>query len=183
MTLKQVGIAVGAVIILAAAGYGIYKGNINALTDQQQIELAFNKLLANSPSTVKILGAVDITKISNEKLKGSDLGQTAIYADGSFTIKIDVEDVKRCYDRLEPVLAHEIFHVWQATVKSTPEQFIEMVNREKATTDWSHRTFEIEAVAWENVIRKELLEANPKEFSGMPETRELTNARYKALKN
>jgi hypothetical protein len=173
-----------AVILVVLVGFLIYKANKKSLTDAQKIELAYNNLLAKSPSVVELMKSIQVpaNQIISENLKGVDLGQTTIYGDGSFTVKVDCNYVFRCMDRLEPVIAHELFHVYQGKIKQTPAEFIERVNLEKSKFDWYHRPVELEAIAWENKIRVELRHNDPKGFSTMPETREITNKRFALLK-
>lgn len=178
-------LTVGAIGVVATlVGYGIYRANKNAKSDQELIDRAIVNLLTDSPiarAATKDL-AIPSTQITPMTLSGGDLAQTAVNADGSWHISIDVGDVQRCMDRLEPVIAHELYHVLQATKMGTPEEFITRVNTEKAVKDWEHRSFEIEAMAWEDKVRVDLRSRHPEAYRTMPASRATTNQRYKSLK-
>ena len=164
--------------VLALVSYGIFVSNQHALTDAQKLDRALIQLLKDSPSTLELwkhLGA-PTSVIQAVDLHGADLGTTTVFEDGTFQIRVDVEAIRLKHDRLEPVLAHEIYHAWDAQKKG-PGSFIATVLAEKPNIAWWNRSFEKPAVAWENKVRAELKQLNPPEYATMPATRELANAR------
>lgn len=115
--------------------------------------------------------------ITNDTLPGEVLAQTSINEDAS-TIIVDVDKVTLKKDRLEPVIAHEIFHVWEAYyIYGGIDKFTVLVNSEKETSIWENRSYEKTAIARENALRKYLKDSFSKEYRSMPITRELQNRR------
>lgn len=105
--------------------------------------------------------------------------RTWIHLENEPSIILDLQAIASYGDWPEPVLAHEIGHVYDAYYTYGVARFIEIVNAE-LQLPWHLRTVEKSAIAREDAIRAELRKDHPKLYSGMPRTRKAQN-RYPSI--
>jgi hypothetical protein len=132
-----------------------------------------------------------VLTINNGKLAGYTFGQTTIYfQEGKphCDIVIDVAKTEAAGDEVEPLLAHELKHVWDALffydkvdINSSVSKFLAIVDRDKKIIHNS-REVELSAIAVEDVARRELLHSGATQFNGMPGSRALADIRFSARK-
>ena len=110
-------------------------------------------------------------------MPGEILAQTTIN-EGNATIIVDVSKVNKTHDRLEPVIGHELYHIWEAYfVYGGVENFSDIVAKEKPISVWQNRSYEKSTIQRENNLRKSLKTSYPNEFNTMSLTRELQNSK------
>ena len=129
--------------------------------------------------------------INSGKLPGYVFGQTTIYfQEGKphCDIIIDVDKTAAVGDKIEPLLAHELKHVWDALflydktdINSSVTKFLAIVDRDKKTIHNS-REVELSAISVEDTVRKELLHSGATAFNDMPGSRALADIRFSARK-
>lgn len=167
---------IGAGILLL--GTGIYYSNKSFVPYKKQVEIAETTLISRSPDiAIKLneVGRHTTITLTAKDLPGDILAQTRITT-GSAEITVDVRKVKLRRDRLEPVIGHEIYHVWEAYyVYGGVDSFCTIVNTEKPTKNWWDRSYEKTAIVRENSLRQYLKEHYYKDYVSMSSTRELQN--------
>lgn len=104
-------------------------------------------------------------------LTGATEGSTWV-SESEAVITIDVSRVGQAWDRLEPVLAHEIIHINDARYKFGMEKFISLVAAEK-DLPWDQRTVEKSAIEQEDFVRRALLATG--RYKGMAPSRREQN--------
>lgn len=119
--------------------------------------------------------------IKNATLPGDIEATTTISDYSDPVIEVDVFKVLQKHDRLEPVIGHEIFHVYSAYYLYGVQEFQQIVARE-ANLPWEERTVEKSAIEQEDIIRTQLIMHNPSRYKGMPLTRKDQNRRANACK-
>lgn len=126
--------------------------------------------------------------IRNGKLTNPILGQTTVNLneEGKIVcvITMDVEKAEAAGDKVEPLLGHELKHVWDALfLYDTKDpyvsaaKFIEAANVGKKNL-YKDREVESSAIGVENTIRKELILSEDPEFSNLPKTRDAADMMY-----
>lgn len=163
------------------------------LTNAQQLGVDCSPTMANIYKEVKALqleGKLDL-KIAAGPLPSPILGQTSVRLGGDgdgnkiiCSIVIDVDKATLAGDMVEPLLGHELKHVWDALFlydKTSPytsaAKFIEAANDGKKIL-YHSREVESSAIGIENNIRKELLLSGNKFFDNLPKTREDADVVY-----
>jgi hypothetical protein len=172
-TTKQILIVLGVIVLGAAIYYGIKHPG---LTPEQKLEQAQTNLFNDAPR-VKTL-YTSLMKdyqiiIKPEQLTGDTEGRTVI-TETSATVSIDVNKVAKKHDRLEPVLAHELFHISDAKLVYGFDKFFALVEADKSK-NWWDREVEISAYNQEDDLRKELIKTG--KYGGMASTRKQQNNR------
>lgn len=167
-------IALGVIVLGAAIYYGIKHPG---LTPEQKLEQAQTNLFNDAPR-VKTL-YTSLMKdyqiiIKPEQLDGDAEGRTVI-TKSSATVSIDTNKVAKKHDRLEPVLAHELFHISDARFVYGFDKFFTLVEEDK-TKSWWNKTVEISAYGQEDGLRKELIKTG--KYGGMAPSRQLQNIRH-----
>jgi hypothetical protein len=166
-----------ALIGIAAAliGYGMFYSSRHSISDKTKVQTALENLLKESPENNSIYNVVSAKFTIQDGVidKQGDLAHTEVKSNGSITITVDVNEVSKYHDRLEPVIAHELLHAYDALTLGI-DKFIEIANSEKSK-DWKERSLEIHAIAWENTTRQYLIAHYPKEYRSMRPTRQLQN--------
>lgn len=129
---------------------------------------------------------LDLT-IKDDDLGGNTLGQTSITVTDNkvvCVIIIDSGKATKSGDKIEPLLGHELKHVWDALFmydKKNPivsaENFIATVYRDKEMVHNS-REVELSAIAYEDKVRLELLKSGNTAFNGMPNSRAMADIRF-----
>jgi hypothetical protein len=188
-----------AVICVMALVTKFYKQNLPkvdstiTLAHAQQVGVDCSPTMAKIYKEVKALqldGKLDL-KISSGPLPNPILGQTSICLGGESesnkivcSIIIDVEKATLAGDMIEPLLGHELKHVWDAlflfdntSSYISTAKFIETANDNKKILHHS-REVESSAINVENSIRKELLLSGNKIFDNLPKTREAADIVY-----
>ena len=112
---------------------------------------------------------VPVEYVVKNSLPGATLATTTVRYDG-VTITVDLLEVRKRNERLEPVLAHELYHAWDAYRGLGFENFVAQVELDKEKP-WKDRMVEIRAVAAENAVRQHLLDRYPEKYRGMAPTR------------
>lgn len=135
-------------------------------------------------STLQRENKLDIT-IKDGDLSGNVLGQTSINIENDkiiCNIIIDVDKARLAGDRVEPLLAHELKHVWDALFlydkkdpKVSTSIFITTVERDKQISH-NNREVELSAIATEDKVRAELSKVSG--FFGMPTTRAMADIKF-----
>ena len=163
-----------------------------ALKEAEINGIRYSSIMANIRRDIQKLqddGTLTLT-IRPGKLTNPILGQTSVIinnAEGKIecTVVMDIEDAVRAGDRVEPLLGHELKHVWDALFlydKTDPytsaAKFIETANRQKGNTLYKEREVESSAIGIENSIRKELKATKNPIFSSLPESREAADVMY-----
>ncbi|MCI4435960.1 MAG: hypothetical protein JHC33_04015 [Ignisphaera sp.] len=128
-----------------------------------------------------------ILTIKDGDLHGNTLGQTSInIVDNKIicNITIDTDKAKLAGDLVEPLLGHELKHVWDALFlydKKNPvastEAFIATVYRDKEIVH-NNREVELSAIAAEDKIRSEFIESGNTVFNGMPTSRAMADIKF-----
>ena len=174
-TVKAILIAAAVILI----GVGIYYGNKHAVPNEVKVQRALANLVSESPTNKDYYDAL-VKKgfVIHDGIidKDKDLAHTDVRSDGSVTITVDANEVLKFRDRLEPIIAHELQHAYDALVTYGVDKFIEIANSEK-NLPWEKRTLEKSAIEWENLTRQYLLATYKKEYSGMASTRQFQNRR------
>lgn len=148
-------------------------------TPDEKLQETLNFLLEKVPAVaIKYRDITRPIQISNGSLAGDTEATTYINnnAEDVIPIKVDVYKVLRKRDFLAPVLAHEIFHAYDATCKFGVDEFIFLANHERQQP-WDKRTVEISAIEQEDTVRRYLLKEFENLFAGMATSRELQNIR------
>jgi hypothetical protein len=124
--------------------------------------------------------------IKDGDLPGNTLGQTSISLTTDkiiCNIIIDTDKARLAGDRIEPLLGHELKHVWDALFlydKKNPitstELFLAIVDRDKQIVH-NNREVELSAITTEDKIRTELLKSGPA-FDGMPPNRAMADIKF-----
>lgn len=172
------------IISIILIGIGIYYGNKNIISDEKKIENAFNNLLDKSPDNRKIFEEITKNNITIEfkpgNLQNDDLGKTIIFdnnnSNGHASVTIDLNRVFEKRDRLEPIIAHELKHIYDAYFIFGFKRFNELVLNEK-DVNWWNRTLEKSAISFEDQTRQFLKTNYQNEFKGMSHKREFQNKR------
>lgn len=141
-------------------------------TKEQQIQSALENLLQLSPADNAKLKAIPVPiswKIGD--LKGTTLAQTAIFHD-RVEITFDWNEISLKHERLEPIIAHELDHAYDAYIIFGVDRFITIVGEEKALP-WRDRTLEKSALKQEAETRQFLLKSYPEKFKGMKSERSI----------
>ena len=115
------------------------------------------------------------------------LGQTSITINetGKIEAKIvlDVDDALLAGDQVEPLLGHELKHVWDALFLydknpyASVGKFIETANEQKRTL-YRDREVESSAINTEDLIRKELINSKSPNFALLPNSRSQADVLY-----
>lgn len=132
----------------------------------QQLQAAMDNLWSKSPEDNRKLHAIPVPitwKLGN--LKGTTLAATTVRYD-SIEIVFDWQEIQSKHEALEPIIAHEVAHAYDAFNKYGIDEFINIVNSEKSLA-WSDRTVEKSAIEQENQTRRYLIQTYPKEFKNM----------------
>jgi hypothetical protein len=138
----------------------------NLKTDNPMVAAWWQAITVNKGLTCKVVKA---------SLEGDVEARTHISETEDPWIEVDVfKVVTQKRDRLEPVLGHEIGHVYDAYFVYGVADFQAIVARE-AQLPWDQRTVEKSAIAREDLIRQQLLRDHPEEYKHMPATRERQN--------
>jgi len=124
-----------------------------------------------------------------DNLEGSTLGRTSIKVsllDNEPIVEarvwVDVDKIRNHQDHLEPLIAHEIFHIWDACYQYDSQlifsaaKFMELVELARHQ-EWADRPHEKKAVSFENQVRAELI-SKYSEFKHTARTREQASQRY-----
>jgi len=160
------------------------------LQEVEQLGVKSSGTMSNMRKDIQTLqneGKLELT-ISHGKLTNPILGQTKINisSEGKITcdIVLDVEDAVRAGDRVEPLLGHELKHVWDALFlydKKDPfisvAMFIKIANDEKNKL-YRDREVESSAINVEDVIRQELKASKNPAFDNMPKSRTEADVLY-----
>lgn len=131
------------------------------------------KLQSECPEVQKWLSEIPypiVWELSNCLPEGT-LATTTVYNDSAL-IKVNVGAVRNRRDYLEPILAHEIYHVWDAYNGVGVVAFKEHVAKSQKVP-WKHRLLEQRATAAEHRVRVYLLTNYPKAYRCMPLHRDL----------
>lgn len=136
-----------------------------------QIQAAMDNLWAKSPEDNRRLHQIPVP-ITWEigDLKGLTMAATTVKR-GSVHIVFDWNEIQTLHERLEPVIAHEVAHAYEAYNVYGFDRFVTLVQADK-DKPWGQRTVEKSAIELENQTRQALLQRYPKEFSGMRKTRQ-----------
>ena len=138
----------------------------DTLTHEQRVQIALENLAQKSPRDGEIMSQIALPvswRIGDHK--GATLATTTVTYDRIYMV-FDVAEARKRNERLEPIISHEIFHAYDATVNYGIEGFISQVEKDKSKP-WAERKVEISAVAHEDSTRKWLLTHYPTEFEGM----------------
>lgn len=131
-----------------------------------QIQSAMDNLWLKSPEDNQRLHQIPVPiSWSTGDLKGLTLAATAVRSD-SIHITFDWNEIQSKHERLEPIIAHEIDHAYEAYNVYGYDQFVQIVEQERVKP-WNQRTVEKSAISLENQTRRLLLKTYPKEFRGM----------------
>lgn len=152
---------------------------------QKMLDKAIENLLSDSQTINRMYTDIQLTKkmtIVLAELEGDVEARTHLTVDAEPWIEVDVRKVSKLRDRLEPVIGHEVGHVYDAYYKFGVSNFIEIVSNE-TKMPWDQRTVEKSAIVFENQIRAELLRDHPAEYRGMAPTRERQNATHRDFAN
>lgn len=134
---------------------------------ESQIQIALENLLNKSPMDSSRLHEIPVPiswKIGN--LNGATLAATVIYYD-RVEIIFDWSEIKIKGEALEPIIAHEISHAYDAFHTYGLSEFFMLVNEER-NLPWADRTVEKKAIEHENETRQYLIKNYPKEFKNLP---------------
>jgi hypothetical protein len=155
------------------------KASMKAPDYDKMLVTAIDNLISDSAMVAQWKAELNARGISftvvNATLEGDVEARTHIQIGSDPWIEVDVRktlNVKR--DRLEPVIGHEIGHIYDANFVYGVPQFIAIVAKE-AAMPWDQRTVEKSAIVRENEIRKQLLETHFQEYKTMAPTRERQN--------
>lgn len=172
-TIQKILIVLGVIGLGAAVYYGIKHPG---LTPAQKLEQAQVNLFNDSPKTKLLFESLMKDYqiiIKPERLSGEAEGRTTITTT-SATVLIDIDKVAKNRDRLEPVLAHELFHINDAKNVYGFDKFFSLVEEDKNLSWWNKRV-EISAYTQEDLLRKELIQT--RKYGSMAPTRQLQNKR------
>ena len=160
-------------VLTGIAGLGaiaiLYMGISNYEPSAHRLEQSRLELVLESPDIadkMKAIQAVTDVVLTSGTLEGTTLAATTISIDGSdATIIVDVDKVEKTHDRLEPVIGHELYHVWEAYyVYGGPDKFCNLVTSEKPIKQWYDRTYERSAILRENQLRSFLKAKFPSKY-------------------
>ena len=139
-------------------------------TPQKKLDTALQNLFIDSPKMHNLYQDLmkkgGVTLVCND-LKNSEEGSTKVFEDGHVVVTIDIPQVTKSHDRLEPVIAHELFHVRDFQAMGYLD-FVSIATEDK-DLPWNQRRLEIRAFTEEDIIRKELLSTG--HYGGMARTR------------
>lgn len=172
-TLQKVLIVLGVIGLGAAVWYGITHPG---LTPEQRLEQAQANLFLDSPKTKALYESLmkDYTIIIKpERLSGDAEGRTTITTEYALVL-IDTDKVARHRDRLEPVLAHELFHINDAKNIYGFDKFFSMVSEDEHL-DWWLKRVEKSAYTQEDTLRKELIKTG--KYDSLAPSRQQQNNR------
>jgi hypothetical protein len=191
--LLAIAVVIGLIVLITKQ-----KGPSTQVLIKEQIDLvAVEKNgVINSPTMSKIrsdiqklqdAGIVELS-ISAGTLPNPILGQTKINinSEGKIvcSIVLDVSDAVKAGDRAEPLLGHELKHVWDTLYlydKKDPFAsaliFIQTVANQTKVL-YHDREVESSAIGIENIIRQELKASKNPIFTNMPASREAADALY-----
>jgi hypothetical protein len=137
-----------------------------AAPPEVQIQNAMESLWVMSPKDNERLQRIPVPiSWSVGPLNGLTLAATTVKSD-SVHIVFDWQEIRNKQERLEPVIAHEIAHAYEAYNVYGFENFVALVQHDK-DKPWGQRIVEKSAIALEDQTRAYLLEHYPKEFRGM----------------
>lgn len=169
--------SIGAALLAIGLGIGIYYGNKYSVSPEQRLAKA-ELVVKEIPDIKAKLPEIGDYILMPGKLDGDTLAQTRVNIEGPAEILVDLDKVAKVHDRLEPVIGHELYHIWEAKqIYGGPAKFLELVKSEKAKTDWHNRVYEQSAIKRENDLRLYLISTYPKEYSSMAKSRDLQNNR------
>jgi hypothetical protein len=191
------GFLVGVLVIVALLAYSTKHKQPKTVIDSQAIireaevnGVRYSSTMARLRADIQKLqddGIVELS-INNGKLSNPILGQTSIIINSDNKIEasivIDVEDAVRAGDRVEPLLGHELKHVWDALFLYdktdnyvSVSKFIATANNEK-TKLYRDREVESSAIGIEDSIRHELVSSKNDIFKHLPKTRQEADVLY-----
>lgn len=135
-------------------------------TPQQKIQSALEVLLQLSPEDNARFHQITVPITwSIGDLKGTTLAATTIYYDRA-EIVFDWQEIQLKRERLEPIIAHELDHIYDAFIVYGAPEFTLIVEKEKSLP-WKDRTVEKSALNKESQTRRFLLKTYPDKFKGM----------------
>jgi hypothetical protein len=137
-----------------------------SLPPSVQIQNAMDNLWICSPEDNKRFHQIPVPITwSVGDLQGLTLAATTVRSD-SVHIVFDWNEIQLKRERLEPVIAHEIDHAYEAYNVYGFDQFVSLVNQER-DKQWGQRTVEKSAIELENQTRRFLIKTYPSQFKGM----------------
>ena len=160
-----------------------------AMSNATQSLLTFSPITSAMWKDISVLQREDKVEITikDGDLGGNTLGQTSINIAGNkvvCVITIDTDKALAAGDKIEPLLGHELKHIWDAlflydkkNYLDSAAQFIATVDRDKQIVHNS-REVELSAIATEDKIRAELLKSGNATFNGIPSTRAMADIRF-----
>ena len=152
-----------AVLILAAV---MITFSCRSTPPAQQIQTAMDNLWAKSPEDNERLHAIPVPIVwKMGQLSGQTLAATYVTPD-SITITFDYTKIRKKNETLEPIIAHEVAHAYDAFNTYGVYRFISIVDQER-NLPWAERTVEKSAISQENRTRRYLIQQYPKEFKNM----------------
>ena len=175
-------------LIVSAFYYTSYQIRVK---EQQSVEVATNELLLECPRSKQKYD--EITQILGVKLTISDiefsdkslLGSTSFYQDvyGRWTIQIfiDAKKIQTHGDMLEPVLAHEIYHAWDALIVSPSIGNFVKAREQQKNLPYLEQPAEIAAIKEEDFVREFLIQHYSDEYKDMPRTHHEADIKAKAM--
>ena len=170
-----IGITILNIVVVSIAV--LYSGSVPS--QRLRLRMGLSRLVHESPDSNNIYQQIKTKanglEITSGTLMPGDEAVTLISEDGNVQIIVDMEQVDRCKDRIEPVLAHELFHAYDGIILNKPSDFVQESMREQKLI-WSKRPVEMRAIAFEDFTRLYLLEHYPKEYKGMLKTRFIQNS-------
>lgn len=132
----------------------------------QQIQTAMDNLWVKSPLDNERLHLIPVPITWGiGSLQGLTLAATEVRRD-SIHITFDWNEIQTKHERLEPIIAHEIAHAFEAYNVYGFDEFCTLVQQDR-DKPWGKRTVEQSAIELENQTRRFLLQTYPKEFKGM----------------
>jgi hypothetical protein len=173
--------------ILLGITFGVKKKSTSPIPPEVVMTTATQAVLTYSPTASSMWKDISALQRENKleltikdgDLHGNILGQTSISLATDkiiCNIIIDTNKARFSGDRVEPLLGHELKHVWDALFlydKKNPitstELFLAIVDRDKQIIH-NNREVELSAITTEDKIRTELLKSGA-DFNGMPPSR------------
>ena len=159
-------------IVVAVLALVSITNGCKSVPAEAQVQTAMENLWTKSPEDNRKLHAVPVPitwKMGD--LKGTTLAATTVYGD-RIEIVFDWREIQTKNERLEPVIAHEMSHAYDAFNTFGVGEFFRLVEEEKGLA-WAERTVEKSAIQQENQTRQYLIKNYPAEFKNMPPTRRI----------
>ncbi|MEI6388157.1 MAG: hypothetical protein WCQ50_16135 [Spirochaetota bacterium] len=167
---RDFGIGCGLASVILGGLLLIFSLSCKPVPSEAQVQVAMENLWVKSPEDNRKLHAIPVPitwKMGD--LKGTTLASTIVYAD-RIEITFDWMEIKAKNERLEPIIAHEISHAYDAFNTYGIEEFFRLVAEERGLA-WADRTVEKSAIQQENQTRQYLIKNYPAEFKNMSPSR------------